>query len=72
MGQYYTSNSCPYDAKFGAVRWRLHVSSRVLQPPHKFENFIVVISTLGQVGGFAQKPFQSSLVKICQCLGVTQ
>ena len=43
---------------------------RVLQLPHKFENFIVATSTLAQVGGFTQKPFWSSFVKICQCLGV--
>ena len=42
--------------------------SGVLQPPHKFENFIVATSTFAQVGGFAQKPFWSSFVKICQCL----
>ena len=46
--------------------------TRVLQPPHKFEIFIVTTSTLAQVGGFAQKPFWSSFVKICQCLGVAQ
>ena len=45
---------------------------RVLQPPHKFENLIVATSTLAQVTGFAQKPFWSSFVKICQCLGVAQ
>ena len=45
---------------------------RVLQPPQKFENFIVATSTLAQVGGFAQKPFCPSFVKICQCLGVPQ
>ena len=45
---------------------------RVLQPPHKFENFIVATFTLAQVGGFALKPFWSSFVKICQCLGVAQ
>ena len=28
---------------------------RVLQPPHKFENFVVATSTLAQVGGSAQK-----------------
>ena len=41
----------------------------MLQLPHKFENFIVATSTLAQVGGFAQKPFRSSFIKICQCLG---
>ena len=45
---------------------------RVLQSPHEFENFIVATSTLAQVGGFAQKPFRSSFVKIGQCLGVAQ
>ena len=30
--------------------------NRVLQPPHKIENFVVATSTLAQVGGFAQKP----------------
>ena len=44
----------------------------VLQPPHKFENFALATSTLAQVGGFAQKPFWSSFVKIDQCLGVAQ
>ena len=48
------------------------MSNRVLQPPHEIENFIVATSTLAQVGGFAQKPFWSSFVKICQCLGVAQ
>ena len=46
--------------------------ARVLQQPHKFENFIMAASTLAQVGGFAQKSFWSSFVKICQCLGVAQ
>ena len=45
---------------------------RVLQPPHKFENFIVATSILAQVGGFAHKHFWSSFVKICRCLGVAQ
>ena len=45
---------------------------RVLQPPHKFENFTLANSILAQVGGFAQKSFWSSFIKICQCLGVTQ
>ena len=36
----------------------------VLQPPYKFENFIVATSTLAQVGGFPQKPAWSSFVKI--------
>ena len=40
--------------------------TRVLQPPHKFENFIVTTSTLAQVGGFAQKLLWSSFVKIYQ------
>ena len=44
----------------------------MLQPPHKFENFSVATSTFAQVGGFAQKPFWSSFVKVCQCLGVAQ
>ena len=51
---------------------RSRVLTRVLQPPHKFENFIVATFTLAQVGGFAQKLFWSSFVKICQCLGVAQ
>ena len=33
------------------------IASRVLQPPHKFQNFIVATSTLAQVKGVAQKPF---------------
>ena len=45
---------------------------RVLQPSHKFQNFIVATSTLAQVGDFARKPYWSSFVKICQCLGVAQ
>ena len=44
----------------------------VLQQSHKFENFIMATSTFAQVGGFAQQPFWSSFVKICQCLGVAQ
>ena len=48
------------------------MNSRVLQPPHTFENFIVATSTLAQVGGFAKKPSWSSFVKIYQCLGVAQ
>ena len=42
-----------------------YVCGRVLQPPHNFRNFVVTTSTLAQVGGFAQKPFWSSFVKIC-------
>ena len=53
-------------------RPKQNMHTRVLQPPHKFENFIVATSTLAQVGGLAQKPFWSSFVKICQCLGVAQ
>ena len=45
---------------------------RVLQPPHKFENFIMAASTLAQVGGFTQKPVWSSFGKICQCLDIAQ
>ena len=43
---------------------------RVLQLPHKFENFVLATSTLAQVGGLAQKPFWTSFLKIDQCLGV--
>ena len=42
---------------------------RVWQPPHEFDNFSVTTFTLAQVGGFAQKHFWSSFVKICQCYG---
>ena len=47
----------------------VRVLVRMLQPLHKLENFIVTTSTLAQVVGFAQKPFWSSFVKICQNLG---
>ena len=49
---------------------RPSMSTRVLQTSNKFENVMAATSTLAQVGGFAQKPFWPSLVKICQCLGV--
>ena len=50
----------------------MNVQARVLQPHHKFENFVMATSALAQVGGFTQKPFWSSFVKIDQCLGVAQ
>ena len=46
--------------------------TRMLQPPHKFENLIVTTSTLAQDVGFAQTPFWSSFVKNCQYLGLAQ
>ena len=54
------------------VKFMVYIYVRMLQPPHKFENFVVATSTLAQVVGFAQKPFWSSFVKIGQCLGVAQ
>ena len=59
-------------ANNSVTRILLMVEGRVLQSPHKFENFIVATSTLAQVGGFAQKPFWSSFVKICQVIEVAE
>ena len=39
-------------------RDEIGLKTRVLQPPRKFENFIVATSTSANVGGFVQKyPF---------------
>ena len=68
-----TSTKGPVHCKSGPrITWLLSLTVRVLQPPYKFKSFFVAASTLAQVEGFAQKPFWSSFVKICECLGVAQ
>ena len=59
-------------AILSSLQEKKNMKVSVFQPPRKFENFTETTSTLAQAGGFAQKPFLSSIVKICQCLGVAK